>query len=108
MYQVLLRNTSKQYDQEALVTYEQHLQNLQKEADRSKKMKLTPIKVKIDKFLLYNEFEIILKKIERHYDAGLKELQPVLKKARSVRDAFSNIIQQTSEEIAHADLIETN
>jgi hypothetical protein len=108
MYQVLLRNTSKQYDQEALATYEQHLQNLQREVDRSKKMKLTPIKVKIDKFLLYNEFEIILKKIERHYDAGLKELQPVLKKARSVRDAFSNIIQQTSEEIAHADLIETN
>jgi hypothetical protein len=70
-------------------------------------MKITPTKVKIDKFLLYDEFEILLNKIERHYDAGLKELQPVLKKARAVKDAFANIIQQTSEQIAHADLIET-
>jgi hypothetical protein len=106
MYKTLLRNVSQQYDKQQLATYEQHLRKLQKEVDRSSTMKLTPIKVKVDKFLLYNEYEILLKKIERHYDAGLRELQPVLKKARSVREAFANIIQQTSEEIAHADLIE--
>ncbi len=108
MYKVLLRNIPKHYNEDATRTYDKHLKNLQKEVDRSKKMRLTPVKVKIDKFLLHNEFEILLRKIERHYDDGLKELQPVLRKARSVRDAFSNIIQQTSEEVAHADLIETS
>jgi hypothetical protein len=107
MYKVLLRNTSTDYDKGSVQSYEAHLKGLQKEIDRSKKMKITPTKVKIDKFLLYDEFEILLNKIERHYDAGLKELQPVLKKARAVKDAFANIIQQTSEQIAHADLIET-
>jgi hypothetical protein len=106
MYKTLLRNVSQEYDKQQLASYEQHLRKLQKEVDRSITMKLTPIKVKVDKFLLYNEYEHLLKKIERHYDAGLRELQPVLKKARSVREAFANIIQQTSEEIAHADLIE--
>lgn len=107
VFRVVLRNMTSDYDREAVATYESHLKNLQKEVDRSKKMRLTPTKVKIDKFLLYNEFEMLMKKIERHYDSGLKELQPVLKKARAIRDAFGNIIQQTSEEIAHADLIET-
>jgi hypothetical protein len=107
MYRVLLRNMSPDFDKEALSKYETHLKGLQSEVDRSKEMKLTPIKVKVDKFLLYDEFEMIMRKIERHYDAGIRELQPVLKKARSIRDAFANIIQQTSEEIAHADLIET-
>lgn len=108
MYRVLLRNVNKEFDKHAVNSYKTHLQKLQSEVDRSKKMKLTPIKVRVDKFLLHNEFEILLKKIERHYDGGLKELQPVLRKARAVRDAFSNIIQRTSEEVAHADLIETS
>lgn len=108
MYRVLLRNVGKQFNKGAVDRYDAHLKKLQKEVDRSKKMKLTPIKVRVDKFLLYNEFEILLKKIERHYDSGLKELQPVLRKARAVRDAFSNMIQRTSEEVAHADLIETS
>lgn len=108
MYRVLLRNISQQYSKDALKNYESHLKSLQKEVDRSKTMKLTPVKVKVDKFLLYNEFELLYKKIERHYDKGLRELQPVLRKARSIKDAFANIIQQTSEEVAHADLIETS
>ena len=107
IFRVVLRNMTSDYDREALSVYEAHLKSLQKEVDRSKKMRLTPTKVKIDKFLLYNEFETMMKKIERHYDAGVKELQPVLKKARAIKDAFGNVIQQTSEEIAHADLIET-
>jgi len=107
IFRVVLRNTTSDYDREAVNMYEAHLKSLQKEVDRSKKMRLTPTKVKIDKFLLYNEFEMMMKKIERLYDSGVKELQPVLKKARAIRDAFGNVIQQTSEEIAHADLIET-
>lgn len=107
MFRVVLRKISDDYDRDAMDSYEAHLKGLQREVDRSKKMKVTPTKVKIDKFLLYNEFEIMMRKIERHYDGGLKELQPVLKKARAVRDAFANVIQQTSEQIAHADLIET-
>ena len=107
MYRVILRNITPEYNKEILEGYEAHLKSLQTEVDRSKKMKITPVKVKIDKFLLFNEFEILINKIERHYDGGLKELQPVLRKARAVRDAFGNIIQQTSEQIAHADLIET-
>lgn len=107
MYKVLLRNVSTEFDSESLGFYEAHLKSLQKEVERSKKMKITPVKVKIDKFLLFNEFDLIVNKIERHYDGGMKDLQPVLRKARAVRDAFVNIIQQTSEQIAHADLIET-
>jgi len=91
----------------ALDNYKIHMKNLQTELDRQKKMKVTPVKVKIDKFLFYDELELLVKKIERHYDSGLKELQPVLRKARAVRDAFANIIQEVTEQIAHADLIPT-
>lgn len=108
MYRVLLRNITKEFNKEVLENYEIHLKTLENEVDRSRKMKLTPTKVTVDKFIFYDEFEVLLKKIERHYDEGLRELQPVLRKARAVREAFANVIQQTSEEIAHADLIEVN
>lgn len=107
MYKTLLRNTSKEYCHKTIDNYDSYLSKIQKELDRSKKMKLTPMKVKIDKFLLYNELEILIKRIENHYDDGVRELQPVLKKARAVKDAFANIIQNISEEVAHADLIDT-
>ena len=107
MYKTLLRNTGKEYCHKTTDNYDSYLNKIQKELDRSKNMKLTPMKVKIDKFLLYNELEILVKRIENHYDGGLKELQPVLKKARAVKDAFSNVIQNISEEVAHADLIDT-
>jgi len=106
MYKTLLRNTSKEYDHKTIDNYGSYLSKIQKELDRSKKMKLTPIKVKIDKFLLYNELGVLVKRIENHYDDGIKELQPVLRKARAVKDAFANVIQNISEEVAHADLIE--
>ena len=107
MYKTSLRNTSKEYCHKTIDNYDSYLNKIQKELDRSKKMKLTPMKVKIDKFLLYNELEILIKRIENHYDDGVRELQPVLKKARAVKDAFANIIQNISEEVAHADLIDT-
>jgi len=107
IYRVVLRKVTKEYNHEALSAYEAHLVQLQREVDRSLKMKITPAKVKIDKFLLYDELDMMMKKIERNHDQGVLELQPVLKKIRSVRDAFANIIKQTSEQVAHADLIET-
>ena len=108
MYRVLLRNISRDFNKSMVENYEAHLKTLEVEVERSRKMKLTPTKVKVDKFIFYDEFEIILNKIERHYDSGLRELQPVLRKARAVRESFVNVIQQTSEEVAHADLIEVN
>lgn len=107
IYRVTLRSIAKEYNHNALSAYEAHIVQLQQEVDRSTKMKLTPAKVKIDKFLLYDELDMMMKKIERNHDQGIAELQPVLKKIRSVRDAFANIIKQTSEQIAHSDLIET-
>ena len=50
---------------------------------------------------------MMMRKIERNHDEGLSELQPVVRKARSIRDSFANVIQQTSEQIAHSDLIQT-
>lgn len=107
IYRVVLRQSTKEYNRNAIVSYEAYLKQLQQEVDRSAKMKLTPAKVKIDKFLLYDELDMMTRKIERNHDDGIVELQPVLKKIRSVRDAFANIVKQTSEQIAHADLIET-
>ena len=108
LYRVVLRTFPQDYDKEALGSYQAHLKQLEREIDRSAKMKITPVKVKIDKFLIFDELEILMNKIERQYDQGVKELQPILRKVRGIRDAFANIIQQTSEQIAHADLIETH
>lgn len=107
IYRVVLREFTQDYDHGVVERYEAHLAQLQKEVDRSKMMKLTKAKVTIDKFLLYDELEMMMRKIERNHDEGLSELQPVVRKARSIRDSFANVIQQTSEQVAHSDLIQT-
>lgn len=107
IYRVVSRDFTQDYDHGTVEKYEAHLEHLQKEVDRSKLMKLTKAKATIDKFLLYDEFEMMMRKIERNHDEGLSELQPVVRKARSIRDSFANVIQQTSEQIAHSDLIQT-
>lgn len=108
LFRVVIRSYPQDYDKAALGDYEAHLKQLEREIDRSAKMKITPVKVKVDKFLIFDELEILISKIERQHDQGCKELQPILRKIRAIRDAFVNIIQQTSEQIAHADLIETH
>lgn len=108
MFRVILRNMSKEYNRETVSVYGEHLKKLEIQVNRSKNLKLTPVKVIVDKMLLYGELDLFVKKIERHYDSGLTELEPVVRKMRAVRNTFSNIIQNTSEEIVGLDLIETS
>jgi len=108
MYRVLFRQKSQKFSTSQLESYRAYISKLDKEAERSKKMLLSPAKVKIDKALFYDPISNMVNKIERLHDGGIVELQPVLKKARSVREAFGNIIERTSEQIAHMDLIETS
>ena len=107
LMKTVLRGKTAEYDIDSLSNYSAHLHNIERELERSKKMKITPAKVKIDKFYLYEELEVLVRKLERLYNKGeFPELNPVMKKARSVRDAFANVIKQTSEQIANTDLIE--
>lgn len=107
LFKTVMRDISAEYDQAVVDNYEAHLKNVATELQRSMKMRITPAKVKIDKFYLYEELEILVRKLERLYDKGkFAELAPVIRKARSVRDSFGNVIKQVSEQIANADLIE--
>lgn len=109
LFKAALRKSTFEYDHEVLENYQNHLKNSEKELHRSIKMKLTPVKVKVDKFLVYEELEVLVKKIERIYDQGsFQELSPVVSKARSVRDSFANLIKNVSEQITNSDLIETS
>jgi hypothetical protein len=106
MYEIAMKQHEKTYDERAVVNFEAHLKRLKLEVDRSSKMRITPIKVKVDKFLFFDELVQIMNRIERHYDDGLSDLQPVLRKIRAVINSFANVIQQTSEQIANSDLID--
>lgn len=107
LFKTVMRDISADYDQSAVDNYEAHLKNVATELQRSMKMRITPAKVKIDKFYLYEELEILVRKLERLYDKGkFSELAPVVRKARSVRDSFGNVIKQVSEQVANVDLIE--
>ena len=107
MYKTVCRRKGTEFNAEQVENHRGYVKRLGKEAERSsKQMRLSPAKVKVDKALFYDPIKNMVSKIERHYDKGMSELQPVLIKARSVREAIGNIIEATSESIAHMDLIQ--
>jgi len=107
LFRTVMRGKSADYNREELEYYVGQLKKSERELNRSVKMRLTPAKVKVDKFYLYEELEVLTRKLQRLYDKGaFPELNPVVKKSRALRDTFANVIKQRSEEIANADLIE--
>lgn len=106
LFQAVLRDKPLDINNNDIQDYNGRLKRIENELKRSTQMRLTPIKAKVDKFLIYEELEGLVDKLERHYDTGLSDLNPVVRKARALRNTFANVIQSVSEQIAHADLIE--
>lgn len=107
LFATVLRGRDNDYNAKELDFYRSHIRKAEQELKRSVQMKVTPAKVKIDKFYLYEELEILTRKLQRIYDKGAyPELNPVVKKSRALRDTFANVIKQISEQVANADLIE--
>lgn len=110
MFKIVLKNVKGDQHNESIDSYRAHLRKNKREVDRSAKMRVTPTKLKVDKFLFFDELEVMISKLERIYEKNkeVNDLNQVIKKARVVLNSFSNVLKQTSEEIANMDLLENN
>ena len=106
VFEAVLRNKPGEIDNNDLQTFNGTLKRKETELKRSLSFRPTPLKLKVDKGNLYDPLAVLCESLKRQYDSGFKDLNPVVRRARSLQTAFSNVLQTASEQIAHSNLLD--
>jgi len=106
VFEAVLRNKPTEVDNDDLQTFSGTLKRKEDEIERSLAFRPTPLKLKVDKGNFFDPLVVLCESLKRQYDGGLSELNPVVRRARALQNTFSNVLQSTSEQIAHSSLID--